>query len=49
MTLWSVFRSLLMFGGDLPSNDAFTLDLITNAEVLAGKRQLDRRPPILSP
>jgi len=24
-----------MFGGDLPSNDAFTLSLITNEEVLA--------------
>jgi alpha-galactosidase len=35
MTLWSIFRSPLMFGGDLPSNDAFTLALITNEEVLA--------------
>ncbi len=35
MTLWSIFRSPLMFGGDLPSNDAFTLSLLTNREVLA--------------
>ena len=35
MTLWSIFRSPLMFGGDLPSNDAFTLSLLTNQEVLA--------------
>jgi alpha-galactosidase len=35
MTLWSIFRSPLMFGGDLPSNDAFTLSLLTNKEVLA--------------
>jgi alpha-galactosidase len=35
MTLWSIFRSPLMFGGDLPSNDAFTLSLLTNSEVLA--------------
>jgi hypothetical protein len=35
LTLWSMFRSPLMFGGDLPSNDAFTLSLITNEEVLA--------------
>jgi alpha-galactosidase len=35
MTLWSIFRSPLMFGGDLPGNDAFTLALITNAGVLA--------------
>jgi alpha-galactosidase len=34
MNLWSIFRSPLMFGGDLPSNNAFTLSLITNAEVL---------------
>ncbi len=35
MTLWSMFRSPLMFGGDLPSNDHFTLALITNREVIA--------------
>jgi alpha-galactosidase len=34
MTLFSIFRSPLMFGGDLPSNDAFTLSLLTNEEVL---------------
>ena len=34
MTLWSVARSPLMFGGHLPDNDEFTLDLITNDEVL---------------
>ncbi|MBC6613021.1 NPCBM/NEW2 domain-containing protein [Hymenobacter sp. BT507] len=34
MTLWSIFRSPLMFGGDLPSNDPFTLSLLTNKEVL---------------
>lgn len=35
MTLFSIFRSPLMFGGDLPSNDDFTLSLITNKDVLA--------------
>ncbi len=35
MTMWSIFRSPLMFGGDLPSNDEFTLSLLTNDEVLA--------------
>lgn len=35
MTLWAIFRSPLMFGGDLPSSDDFTLSLLTNAEVLA--------------
>jgi hypothetical protein len=49
MTLWSIFRSPLMFGGDLPSNDAFTLSLLTNKAVLAvnqhstNGRQLWRR------
>ncbi len=35
MTLWSIFRSPLMFGGNLSDNDEFTLSLITNDEVLA--------------
>jgi alpha-galactosidase len=35
MTLWSVFRSPLMFGGDLPETDSLSLALITNDEVLA--------------
>ena len=34
MNLWSMFRSPLMFGGDLPTNDEFTLSLLTNDEVL---------------
>jgi alpha-galactosidase len=34
MTLFSIFRSPFMFGGDLPSNDEFTLSLITNKDVL---------------
>lgn len=34
MTLWSIFRSPLIFGGDLPSNDAATTALITNQDVL---------------
>lgn len=35
MSLWAIFRSPLMMGGDLPSNDEFTLKLLTNREVLA--------------
>lgn len=35
MTLWCIARSPLMFGGDLPSNDEFTLSLLTNNEVLS--------------
>ncbi len=34
MTLFAIFRSPLMFGGDLPGNDEFTLSLLTNKEVL---------------
>jgi alpha-galactosidase len=35
MNLWSIAQAPLMFGGDLPSNDDFTLSLISNDEVLA--------------
>ena len=49
MTLWSIFRSPLIFGGDLPSNDAATTALITNEEVIevdqhssGGHQVLDR-------
>jgi alpha-galactosidase len=35
LTLWCIFRSPLMMGGDLPSNDAWTTSLLTNSEVLA--------------
>ena len=35
MTLWAIFRSPLIFGGDLPSLDPATEQLITNPEVLA--------------
>ena len=33
MTLWCIFRSPLMFGGNLPDNDPFTLALLTNKRV----------------
>ena len=35
LTLWSMFRSPLMMGGDLPSCDAWTTSLLTNSEVIA--------------
>ncbi|RXI96256.1 glycoside hydrolase family 27 protein [Anaerobacillus alkaliphilus] len=35
MTLWSIFRSPLMFGGELRDNNEWTLSLLTNEEVLA--------------
>ena len=46
MNFFTIFKSPLMFGGDLPSNDAFTLSLLTNKQVLkmhklgTGVRQL---------
>lgn len=49
MTFFTIFKSPLMFGGDLPSNDAFTRSLLTNKEVLkmhresTGVRQLYRK------
>jgi len=39
MSLFTIFRSPLIFGGDLPSNDAFTLSLLTNKEVLKMHRE----------
>jgi hypothetical protein len=38
MTLWTIFRSPLMFGGELRYLDAWTFGLITNPEVLAMHR-----------
>jgi hypothetical protein len=54
MTLWSMARSPLIFGGDLPQTDAFTLSLLTNDEVLAvnqhssGGRQLFDRDGLIA-
>ena len=35
MTLWLIFRSPLMMGGNMPENDVFTTSLLTNDEALA--------------
>jgi hypothetical protein len=35
MTLWTIFRSPLMVGGELTDTDEWTLSLLTNPEVLA--------------
>jgi len=34
MTLWTIFRSPLMFGGEMRDNDEWTLSLLTNRDVL---------------
>jgi len=39
MTFFTIFRSPLMFGGDLPSLDPFTTALLTNKAVLAMHRE----------
>lgn len=39
MTLWTMFRSPLMFGGELRDNDEWTLSLLTNRDVLAMHRE----------
>lgn len=48
MTLWTIFKSPLMFGGDLPQNDDATNALLTNDDVLkmhhysVGNRQVKK-------
>jgi len=42
LALWSMARSPLMFGGDLPSSDPATIALLRNAEVLAIGRDSSR-------
>ena len=34
MSLWGIFKSPLMIGGNLPDNDDFTLSLLTNSEYM---------------
>jgi hypothetical protein len=54
MTLWSIVRSPLIFGGDLTKIDDFTLSLITNDEVLmvdqvsTGNHQLFNRDGLIA-
>jgi hypothetical protein len=35
LTFWSIFRSPLMIGANLPASDSFTLGLLTNPEIIA--------------
>jgi hypothetical protein len=39
ISLWAIARSPLMYGGDLPSNDAFSLSLMTNEEVIEANQK----------
>ncbi len=50
MTLLCIFRSPLMFGGDLPQNKALTDSLLTNKEVLRMHREsVENRNILLTP
>jgi hypothetical protein len=46
MSLWSIARSPLMHGGDLTKTDAFTMSLLTNAEVLAVNQHSTNNRPL---
>jgi hypothetical protein len=46
MTFFAIFRSPLMFGGDLPSLDEFTRSLLTNSAVLEMHRE-GREPRLI--
>ena len=49
MTLWSIARSPLIMGGDLRHLDQLTLDLLTNAEVIAvNQKSSDNQPHFLA-
>lgn len=47
MTLWSIARSPLVIGADLTQNDAFTLSLLTNPEVIAVDQASAANRPLL--
>ena len=48
MTLWCIFRSPLMFGGEMRNNDEWTLSLITNDEVLAVNQHSHGAHPVIN-
>jgi alpha-galactosidase len=48
ITLWSIFRSPLMFGGHLPDNDTATLALLTNKNVLHVLKHSENNHPLFT-
>jgi alpha-galactosidase len=46
MSLWSIFRSPLIMGGELRDNDEWTLGLLTNPEALAVNQGGSRPRPV---
>jgi alpha-galactosidase len=47
MTLWAIFPSPLMVGGDLTKADAWTVSLLTNPEVLAVNQKSTGSHPLM--
>jgi hypothetical protein len=47
MTLWSIFPSPLMVGGDLTATDAWTESLLTNSEVLTMDQHSTNSRPVV--
>ncbi len=48
LTLWSMFRSPLMMGGDLPTTDAKTMSLLTNPEVIEVDQHSTQNRPVFN-
>ena len=48
MTLWVIFPSPLMVGGELPSAEAWTLSLLTNPEVIAVDQHSTGNHPVIN-
>ncbi len=48
VTLWCIFPSPLMVGGDLPKAEAWTTSLLTNPEVIAVDQQSTGNHPVVS-
>ena len=48
MTLWSIFRSPLIMGGDLLSLDDWTLGLLTNPEVISVDQHSKHSHPVIT-
>ena len=54
MTLWAMFKSPMMFGGDLPTSNSFSISLLKNKEILnilqnsTNNRELFRRDSVIA-
>ncbi len=48
LTLWTIFRSPLMVGGELPAADPWTVSLLTNPEVIQVDQHSMNSHPVIS-